>query len=102
MRAIIHSYDPNRPTKPNRKLGKAPQVTCSQYEVSAKPSRLIITGEDCDFIGTGERGGTPIEMRRALTLQLTPSDLKIICNAAIEAGLLTASFDEPIKKGRNG
>ena len=102
MRAIIHSYDPNHPTKPKRKLGKASQVTCSQYDVSAKPSRLIITGEDCDFIGTGERGGTPIEMRRALTLQLTLNDLKILCNAAIKAGLLTASFDEPIKKGRNG
>jgi hypothetical protein len=98
MEAKLHSIDNEREFWKGASKGKKSWVSTNELEVDATSGQLIITASSSEFIGSGDRGGIPKNIRRTLTLWLSPRDLKRIVDTALRSGLLTIVTEIP--KGR--
>ena len=66
-------------------------VNKSAPHLYPSPWHINLRGETLDLICSGERGGDPVEIERKLLLQLTPEDLAMILNFAIDHDLISLS-----------
>src|SRR4051812_17767717 len=94
MTISIHSTD-----QTNRYIGRRPSKGKSTFALTdsfdvarSDDGGLRITADVRDQIGTARRGGLMRDIRRALTLELSPRDLKRLLLKAVSEGVLDVSF----------
>ena len=75
----------------NSRIEKIELVNKPASHLYRAPWHIDIQGETIDCVATGERGGDSLVMERKLLLQLTPDDLSIIMNFAIDHDLIALS-----------
>jgi HSP20 family molecular chaperone IbpA len=98
MEARLHSIDYERefwelPRWASK--GKKSWIATDEIEVKPSGGQLVVTAASSEYIGSGDRGGIPKNIRRTLTLWLSPRDLKRMVDAAFRAGLLSISTELP-------
>src|SRR5205814_7222782 len=101
MEARLHSIDHERefwdfPRRTSK--GKKSWIATDDLEVKPSGGQLVVTAASSEYIGSGDRGGIPKNIRRTLTLWLSPRDLKQMVDAAFHAGLLSVSTEVPKEK----
>jgi hypothetical protein len=91
MEARLHVVDEERELYDRKSKGKNSWVSGDEYTIEPSSKELTIVAHTSEYIGSGDRGGTPKRIVRTLTLWLSPRDLKRFVNAAFDSGLLTAA-----------
>jgi hypothetical protein len=98
MEASLHSIDDEREFRERAPKGKKSWISTDKLEVKVASGQLIVTAGSSEYIGSGDRGGIPKNIRRTLTLWLSARDLKRIVDPALHSGLLTIVTELPKKK----
>ena len=100
MEAKLHSIDREREFWERASKGKKSWIATDELDVKASAGQIVITAASSEYIGSGDRGGIPKNIRRTLTLWLSPRDLKHIVDVTLRSGILTLATELPKKKAR--
>ncbi len=75
----------------NTEIEKLELVQASPSHLGSPPWYLRFKGDTHEERGTGERGGEMVVIDRDLEVQLTPQDLMLLFNFALEHNLLAVT-----------
>lgn len=99
MKASIHSVDSAREWFADRaSKGKTTEVISHHFDASVDEGQLVIRANYSPWFGFNDRGGTPKEITRTLTVTLAPEEIVSIVQAALTGGLVSLKVAVPKQK----